>query len=493
MAKKGTKENPYNVEEWNKYRSEREARPPLPQAQSPSPGQVNLTSSGEVMKDLKPGDMQRQNTQITSIQQPLQQQPLQQGPVEPPEGSVNFPPKVSGVPPGARDVSFSPDGSLQYVDITGVNHHLSADGKDTVLQSGAVAPITAEDLFTVMPVGPMARFGSTLGKIGLAESTIIARAETKAMIKLIESNSLASFMSDCVANIGQIPSKSTITSAGKIVSNQLNTATLKMADNILKKNFTSKGLKFFGKWAAYISLGAAAVGFGLWGRAEAPESPTMIMNKYLIPNARRTGNWTLVHEASDAISEITEPSAWDFLYYTPFSPIKGSLEKIKGNAMGAKVLNAVANDLEHQQLNGEDEEAYYQRISDRENADFKNNTDYYNQQRLRYDIIIKASEKAQVDYYNQEAVKTEITKSGIGRSDVDYYNVQSLETNQQKIDMERAWMLEQGEYWRKEKEKTRKQELADQQAIQNFWTEYRIQQQIINENSRPSALTFGLI
>lgn len=225
---------------------------------------------------------------------------------------------------------------------------------------------------------------------------------------------------------------------GKVNSN---TKTLKEVGKLLKKFFGKKALLFYGAWAG-------SVGVGLYAQSEAVESISINMGKYLIPEAERTGDWSAVNDAMEAAKEITDISVWEkILFASPVAVFPGALNKLKGNAIGVTILDKYTQDQQVKQELGQTEEAYWkQRDEDRAEED-----------------------RAVIDFYNDERKKQLIWEreaSEEGRN-------------------------EDAAFWRKEREKQRKLEAEDREAIAVFWLEYKKEAQRIADNSRPSQLNFG--
>lgn len=79
------------------------------------------------------------------------------------------------------------------------------------------------------------------------------------------------------------------------------------------------------------------------------------------------------------------------------------------------------------------------------------------------------------------------------KANIDYYNEQRRQMVIWERDAEKAARNADAVFWRKEKEKQRKLEEKDREAIADFWLAYRKEAlKIVNDN-RPSNLKFGLL
>ena len=139
----------------------------------------------------------------------------------------------------------------------------------------------------------------------------------------------------------------------RVAQFRVNTKTLKRVESTLRKVFGTRTLLAAGGWASAVFL-------GLWGQAEAPEPVSIVMNKFLIPDAIKTGDWTVVDEASAIQNELTEISTWEKLgMMSPISPFIGIPKKIRGAAEGTRLYNKFIEDAKYQQSKGLSDEDMY--------------------------------------------------------------------------------------------------------------------------------------
>ena len=79
------------------------------------------------------------------------------------------------------------------------------------------------------------------------------------------------------------------------------------------------------------------------------------------------------------------------------------------------------------------------------------------------------------------------------RAVIDYYNQQRRLQIQWENEARNNQLQKEADFWAKQRAKTREEEKRDREAIAKFWADYRITMQKIQDNSRPSQLTFGLL
>lgn len=89
--------------------------------------------------------------------------------------------------------------------------------------------------------------------------------------------------------------------------------------------------------------------------------------------------------------------------------------------------------------------------------------------------------------------KAMVEHSAREKANIDYYNEQRLLTEEKIREANKDQRDEDAAFWRKEKDRLREQELADQKALADFWLEYQKMKQMLIMNNRPSNLNFGLI
>jgi len=221
-----------------------------------------------------------------------------------------------------------------------------------------------------------------------------------------------------------------------------NAKNIAMAKKVLKGAFSKGALAAYGAWAGSVMI-------GLWATAEAPESIAFPEQKFLITDAVRTGDWSLVDEAEKAKYEILDLSTWEkIIRLSPASFIL-IFKKIQGALAGAKITSKIIEDKKKQQEEGTTE------------------TDYWDERREEQ----AEQDKAAVDYYNEQ---------------------RKLQVEWER-EAEKAGRNEDAAFWRKERAKQAKMEAEDRQAIADFWIAYRKEALKIANDNRPSNLNFGLL
>ena len=254
--------------------------------------------------------------------------------------------------------------------------------------------------------------------------------------------------------------------AGKTVVNvAINTKTVKQASNILSLNFGTKALAAYGAW-----MGGTF--FGLWGQAEAPEPLSITNTKFLIPDAEKTGDWSLVDESYAEQEAILDLEKWEeIILKTPLSPAIGIVNKIKGARAALNMQKKYTEHKRQQQLSGESEDELWVRRRQEEVDQKKTIVDYSNEQFKISRDNERASEKAARDVAMRER-RTEAS------------NVR---------DEEIKAMRDDARFWREQQAKVREDEAADRLAVAQFWIAYRKLANEIAQNNAPSKLSFGLL
>jgi hypothetical protein len=223
----------------------------------------------------------------------------------------------------------------------------------------------------------------------------------------------------------------------------INGKKIEQTESIISRFFSAKTLAIAGAWAG-------ATWLGLWGQAEAPEPPNILLNKFLIPEAQRTGDWSLVDETTEAMEEIMDLDIWEKIFlYSPLSAAVGIPNKIEGIQLAVNANKKFIEDQKVKQAQGLTEDQYWE------------------QRRLEQ----AEQEKALIDYYNEQR-KLQIQWEAEARA---------------------AQRDEDARFWAKQQADQRKKEAEDRQAIADFWAAYRRQAQIVADNNRPSTLNFGLL
>lgn len=233
-----------------------------------------------------------------------------------------------------------------------------------------------------------------------------------------------------------------------------NTATGKIVMGALGKVFSIKALVYGGAWASAVFLGK-------WGQAEAPEPLNIVLNKYTIPDAIRTGDWSLVEEQQASRDELLDLEKWEeILLWSPFSPFVGIPNKIEGSIKGAVAQDQVIDDKRRQQEEGLTDEDMYRQSREERAANEQAITDYNNEQRL-------ITEQAIQDLRREESIASDARRLTQVRKEI--------------------------KLWEARDARAREQEEKDRIALADFWLEYHKQLQTINDNNRPSNLNFGLL
>ena len=258
------------------------------------------------------------------------------------------------------------------------------------------------------------------------------------------------------------PSMGSVTAANKLVSGgfnrltqlvgtknklgvrfTINAKTIKNTKKVLKKYFKKNTLAIIGAWAGAVYLGK-------WGQAESTEPLGITMRKYLIPDARKTGNWTLVEEAQTARDELLDLPWWkEAVLWSPLSPTVGVVNKIKGAIYAVNIQDKVIEDMRIQDETGETDDEKWARVRQEEIDRDKASVDYYNEQKK---LMVEWEREAQRNARNEDAA-----------------------------------------FWANERQKQLILEEKERKKIADFWNDYRKEVQKMQEDSRPSSLGFGLL
>jgi len=229
----------------------------------------------------------------------------------------------------------------------------------------------------------------------------------------------------------------------------INTATVAATGGILAKVFTPKVMAIAGAWAGAVFL-------GLWGKAEGKEPIEFISNKFLIPNAMKTDDWTLVDEADAAVDELLDLEWWEEVaLWSPLSPAVGIPIKIKGALDAVNLRKKLVADLKLQETPDE----FYTRI-------------------------------------RQEEIDQEIKIGEIHNESRKQFAQWERDFNKQADKEDRALqkkrMREDAEFWRQQRELDYQREAEDREATAKFWMEYRKRIMELEMANSPSQLNFGL-
>jgi len=243
-------------------------------------------------------------------------------------------------------------------------------------------------------------------------------------------------------------------STGAVGTIVKNTKTAKLSVRILKKVFSKKALLWYGAWASSVTI-------GLWGAAEAPESVAFPENKYLIADARRTGNWTLVDDAEVAKADVLDWKKWEQIaMWSPISAFVGIYKKIKGARSGAVVMSKIVTDSKKQQETGQSEEEFWKEKRQEQ----------------------EESEKAVIDYYNEERKRM-----------LEWEQEAWAAAKKAERKEEKKARNADAAFWADERARQRELEAEERRAIAEFWIAYRKKMLELYEESRPSNLNFGLL
>lgn len=261
------------------------------------------------------------------------------------------------------------------------------------------------------------------------------------------------------ANVGRVGLETllkvgTTEAATGTAQSAINTATLKSVNKILTSKFSKKALSWVGAWAGAVFLGK-------WGQAESPEPLSIIMTKTLIPDAIRTGDWSVVDEAVAARNEIMDLSWWEkAALWSPVSPFIGIPKKIEGAIKAAEIMDRAINTLKIQQETGQTDADMWTAINEEGEERAKRKVDYYNEQKLITDAQITENINASKAANNAEEKK--ILDATI-------------------------------KAWEEYKSRIIAAEKKDREESGAFWLEYQRVLQKIKESTSKSNLNFGLL
>ena len=256
-----------------------------------------------------------------------------------------------------------------------------------------------------------------------------------------------------------------------------NAATARVASSsLLKAGFTVGALAIAGSWIG-------AVAFGLWGQAESPESVQFFKNKYLVPEAQRTEDWSAVLEAEQYERDAVDLSVWEKVALnTPLAGIIGSKKKIEGVARGVQVSQKYTADQRFKQENGLDENAMWEKRKADQDAMYKEQVDYsIEQQALRQKNKIAIQKAA-------DEARDEVEKNILLERIKLYDKRDSRQREEDAKERERI-----AEFWLAyDKQKF---EIEKQQRENNalFWLEQSELRKQEAEERTPSSLGFGLL
>lgn len=254
-----------------------------------------------------------------------------------------------------------------------------------------------------------------------------------------------------------------------------NTVNAKLVQGVLATKFSPRTLVLLGTGAlsiigaslAYVGL----VGTGYWAEAETPEGPSIVVNKFVLPQAIESGDFTLFNEVIAAGDEIMEETEYEKkVKGTPLMYPVEAEKKGKMTVLGWEALKQVGEDAQNNILKlaekEADEKAEWERIDAREEA----------QKTLAHERAIQ-----EIDYFNESAIKT---ANEIARIKAEA----STESNKRyRKSLERNLKMQE-----EAAEKKRQADMDYQIWLSEFWLAYK---KIVAEHtsSGSSALIFGLL
>ncbi len=337
------------------------------------------------------------------------------------KGAINQTP--ARIPLDAVDIRTEKDGSTSFRDKDELIHIIYPDGREEVEQPGLAMPITAEDIAGLGLKGFFTKgLLKNLGRTGGKEVT-------------------------------EVFSNPNVFAKGSITGIIANTKNIKISKSLLGKFFSRPAMVIYGGWASAVFL-------GLWGQAESVE-PIQIPLRDAIRQAKFTGDWSTVRFAEQKMFEISDLKIWEKIaLLSPIAPFIGIPSKIKGVRAGAIVLSKIAEDEQILQATGQSETDYWEQRDEEKAQQFRENTDYHNEQSLIY---------------------TRLESEAIAAAQA---------TNRAE---ERKAYQEYGEYLAGERAKEREREAKDREEIAKFWIAYTKEKKKLDEDNRPSNLNFGLI
>ena len=265
-----------------------------------------------------------------------------------------------------------------------------------------------------------------------------------------------------------------------------NAKTTALSNTALGKVFSKPAMAFYGAWASSVLI-------GLWATAEAPESIAFPQLKFLIADAERTGDWSLVDEAEKAKYEILDLSTWEkIIRFTPAAFILIN-KKIQGAVAGAAVTTKIIEDKKKQQEEGTTEADYWDERREEQAEQDKAAVDYYNEQRkimVDWENEAKlAVEREKQDIFEAGAKRTRAAELGLAGEKQAIFEASAARTRAANIKARE----EEAAFWRKERAKQSQMEAEDRKAIADFWLAYRKEVLKLANDNRPSNLNFGLL
>lgn len=256
------------------------------------------------------------------------------------------------------------------------------------------------------------------------------------------------------------PAFGAVDKIGKLGKFGASTKAVGLTKNILSKVFSKKTLAMFGAWAGSVTI-------GLWATAEAPESIAFPETKFLITEAERTGDWSLVDEAEAAKAEILDLKLWEKI--VKWSPASFLLitKKIQGAKAGAQIMSRIIEDKKYRQEHGLSEADMWAKINEDKAAQERSLIDHYNEQRR---LMVEWEREAQITGRNEDAA---------------FWRKQREEL----IELEAMAAEVQAKFWLEYRKELYRMERESVEEQIRLWEEYKKKW----EEQRPSQLGFGLL
>lgn len=192
--------------------------------------------------------------------------------------------------------------------------------------------------------------------------------------------------------------------------------------------------------------------FAEWGRIEAQE-----IMKFARTEARKTGDPALMAEAKELQDELLDRNVWERIAEKiPWVNTKEAfMEKFDAIEFQAKVTNHAEDSVDEKIASGAAGDVGAAIVQTKEETE----------------AIQTQEANARVDYYNQERLRTE-------------------ELIRQA---ELANRNEDAAFWRAEKDRSFRREAEERVKAGEYWLAYKQQLQALQEDNAPSSLSFGLL
>jgi hypothetical protein len=364
----------------------------------------------------------------------------------------------------------APSGPVSYLSDRGPTTQLNPTFQSS-MPTASTMPMTMPTTTTSNNASSLSSRLSNTGQVLNAAFNPFSKTKIEADFKNPTVNKIVELMANN-------PYSTALTATGiygitKGIASSIASATSKTAVSTLSKVGVKQSLKIGAKTAGNIASNAVTeakttswlmkLGMGLGGIALLKESiGTYPFAGFLKEEALQTLGFATktaldnndlegARNAQNMIRETLDPSIWDKIKAgIPFVNVLDSLNNYYEAArLKMTVDDKIIADRQIQLDTGETDFQYQERIKNEEATDYKQNIDYYNQERMK---LIEWERQAQIEARNQDA-----------------------------------------EFWRREREKTMEMEKKDREAIAEFWEAYKKRAQKIADDSRPSKLRFGII